>query len=166
MPEILFVCTANQFRSPIAAACFARKLKENSIPGSWTVTSSGTWTRAGCSAHTAAIKEATRLGLDLSQHRSREVNAVILEDADLVVVMENSHREALAIEFPQVDRKVALLTELAGDVPVDVIDPFHSAFEDSAEVADALVQYVDSAFENILTKASANYLMRLANGRI
>ena len=156
MPEILFVCTANQFRSPIAAACFVRKLQEKGIPGSWTVTSAGTWTRDGYSAHPAALREATRLGLDLSQHRSREVNAVILESADLVIVMEVGHREALVIEFPQSDGKVALLSELAGDVPVDVIDPFHSAFEDSTEVANVLSQYVDAAFEIILSKASAN----------
>jgi len=157
MPEILFVCTANQFRSPIAAACFLQKLQEKGTPGNWVITSAGTWTRDGYPAHPSALKEAARLGLDISQHRSREVNASVMEAADLVVVMEHGHHEALSIEFPQVYGKVALLTELAGDVPVDLIDPFHSAFEDSAEVADALVQYVDAAFRNILAKASANY---------
>ncbi len=166
MPQILFVCTANQFRSPIAAACLVRKLQEDCIPANWTVTSTGTWTGDGYPAHPAAIIEAARLGLDLSRHRSREVNAVILEDADLVIVMENGHREALAIEFPQVDEKIILLSELAGDLPVDVLDPLHSAFEDSAKVANELIHYVDAAYENILAKASENYSKRVANGRI
>ena len=47
MPKVLFVCTANRFRSPLAAAIFKRFLLESQETGRWRVSSAGTWTRSG-----------------------------------------------------------------------------------------------------------------------
>ncbi len=123
---------------------------------SWQVSSAGTWAYDGLPAHPRAVAEAARYGLDLDNHLTREVSSPMLEGASLIVVMENNHREAITIEFPQVSHKVALLAELAGDLPIDVADPARSFFTDSAEITSLLCQYTDAAFENILTRAASS----------
>ena len=77
MPLILFVCTANRFRSPIAAACTEQKLQKADLANKWTVISAGTWTTEGIPAHPRAVMAAAALGLDLTAHRTREVKVLI-----------------------------------------------------------------------------------------
>ena len=161
MPEVLFICTANQFRSPFAAACFQRRPAQNSTPGDWRVGSAGTWIGSGFPAHPAAQHEARQHGLDLSGHLSREVSAELLESADLVIVMEKGHLEALSFEFPTFRDHVVLLAEVAGEVPlVDVVDPAHSNFEDSDSVTGLICQYIKQGFEQIVALASARCARR------
>ena len=100
MPVILFVCTANRFRSPIAAAYTKRKLQTTDQSADWTVISAGTWTEPGLPAHDKALSAAHALGLDLNSHHTRVVSTAIMATADLIIVMEQGHKEALECEFP------------------------------------------------------------------
>jgi len=75
MPSVLFVCTANRFRSPIAAALFLKALKDQGVKGSWSVGSAGTWAVSGQPVLTSVLEVAQDYGLDLSTHRSRHVDA-------------------------------------------------------------------------------------------
>ncbi len=97
MPAILFICTANQFRSPIAAASFAQKLSASRTPDTWRVASAGTWTSSGLAAHPKAVAAAAPLGLDISNHQTQEVNSSFISEFDLIVVMENNHKESLVL---------------------------------------------------------------------
>ena len=56
MPTLLFVCTANRFRSPLAAAYAARQLRDAGLPADWQAASAGTWTPAGLPAHPKALE--------------------------------------------------------------------------------------------------------------
>src|SRR3990172_3765794 len=111
MPSILFVCTANQFRSPIAAACFSKLITRENIRKRWRVESAGTWAGNGINAPAIALQVAGSLGLaGLEGHLSRRVDQELLAQFDLVIVMERGHKEALCIEFPSVCRRVYLLS--------------------------------------------------------
>lgn len=154
MPTVLFVCTANQFRSPLAAACFARKLRDMQTAGDWHVLSAGTWTPPGERAHPRAVRAAAALGLDLSAHRTREVDAPTLAAADLIVVMTRNHREALEIEFPDTRGKIRLLGELAGLPGGEIADPALNDFAQSQVIARLLCNSVDKAFEAMVQYAS------------
>lgn len=123
MPSILFVCTANQFRSPLAAA-FLREYIRNEAPlGDWTVESAGTWAVAGRPAAAATLEIAARLRLrDLESHRTRPVSRELLDQFDLILVMETGQREGIASEFPNVARRVKLLGEVVDGVPYSVAD--------------------------------------------
>jgi protein-tyrosine-phosphatase len=121
--RVLFVCTGNICRSPMAAA-IARRLLDASGLGHVEVASSGTAAWDGAPASEGAYLVALEHGLDLSAHRARQLTADQVADADLVLGMSASH----------VDRAVALggagKTHLlgeyagrgAGDAQVD--DPF------------------------------------------
>jgi len=151
MPFILFVCTANQFRSPIAAAYFSHKLSEEGIPGTWIVDSAGTWTPPGLKAHPQAVASAAKLGLDLKHFRTREVDAALLSAADLIVVMEHGHREAIEAEFPAVRGRVVLLGRLA-NVPGDEIPDLARDNFNQPEVAAGMVcASIDKGFAELVS---------------
>src|SRR5512142_848275 len=101
-PTVLFVCTANICRSPMAAALFKARL-EKQVPGSesWVVDSAGTWTKEGYPPSENSVKAMARRKLDISGHRSKEINKSLLEKSDLILVMELGHKEALQVEFPR-----------------------------------------------------------------
>jgi protein-tyrosine-phosphatase len=149
MSEILFVCTANQFRSPIAAAYFTRKLNSNGNPNNIQVSSAGTWTPDGLPAHPKAIEAGLKLGLDLKHHRTREVNAEMLEAADRIIVMQHSHKEAIEAEFQFAQGKVSLLGELARITEVEIQDPALENFHNSEETARIICLCIDRSYKEI-----------------
>ncbi len=123
MPAVLFVCTANQIRSPFAAALFRQKLEARGMDASaWRIESAGTWTEEGFPVWPPLAEAARRWNLDLSAHRSRPVTWALLRHFDLILVMEQGHKEALRVEFPAVAGRVFLLSEMLGS-PFDVRDP-------------------------------------------
>lgn len=154
MPSVLFICTANQFRSPIAETCLKQKLSNLGQLDEWRVSSAGTWTKKGLPAHPLAVKAATGVGLDLSEHRSKPVTPRLLERSDLVVVMEKDHKEALLTEFPQMKDKIILLTELVGETNSNVPDPVVDKCHDADEVTEMICHLIDNGFDNLLSLAN------------
>ncbi len=121
---VLFVCTANQFRSPLAVACFMDLLNKMDALGEWRVESAGTWTIPGLPASTAAIRVADYLGLPgLNAHRTRQVDQELLDQFDLILVMEVNHLETISNEFSSVYQRLNLLSEVADGFPYSILDP-------------------------------------------
>lgn len=129
MPKILLVCTANQCRSPIAAALLEQQLTQQSTGADWVVESAGTWATKARPAHPQMCVVSAEVGLDLSQHRSRNVEDIPLPDYHLILTMEQSHKEALQIEFPTIRPTVFQLTEMVG-LHYDIADPIGGSIED------------------------------------
>ena len=124
MPSILFVCLANRYRSPLAAAFFCQCLEQASERGSWSVGSAGTWAQPGLPPDGRALQDARDRKLDIKSHRSRQVNAILLSQSNLVLVMEAGQKEALQIEFPKDREKIYLLSEVTDGISYDIPDPF------------------------------------------
>lgn len=153
MAVILFVCMANQFRSPLAAALFQQRLSEANLADGWTVISAGTWVdQPGSPAHPAAVAEARKLGLDLSGHQSIEITAEAVAAADLVVTMTRGQKEALQFEFSPYRLRIAMLSELADGTETDIPDPAEKNFADCAVDTLLLRSEINHAFNNILTR--------------
>ncbi len=122
MPTIIFVCRANRFRSPYAAACFQRELSDRKMDGQWQVISAGTEGTGRLPPLHLALQEADRGGMDISEHASRGVHAEQMEAADLVIVMEQQQKDLLQFEFPGNAHKVYLLSEATTGEHFDVPD--------------------------------------------
>ncbi len=152
MPSILFVCTANRFRSPIAAACFGKELAVRNLQEGWRVSSAGTWTTDGQPAAAPAILDARRLGVDISGHRSRSITAQLIKDADLVVVMEQGQKEALEAEFPECAHKIHLLSEGSTGISYDIPDPALSS--SAGEIHTELDELIHQGFDRLRALAS------------
>jgi protein-tyrosine-phosphatase len=125
MPALLFVCTANRIRSPLAEYLCRARLGELAPEqaGNWRIESAGAWAQAGLPATHSAIIAAEQSGLDLSRHRSRPVEIVDFGDYDLVLTMEQGQRDALRTEHPQMRERIRTLAEAAVGIAYDVADP-------------------------------------------
>ncbi len=148
MFRILFVCTANLYRSPLAAAFFSRKLLAEGQSNHWFVETAGTWSVPGQHAPSDLLKIASALDIDLKSHRTRQLDHGLLAASDLVLVMEKGQREALRIEFPSAQMKVHLLSELADHIEYDVPDPINSDLS-MHEIVIEIGRLIDRAYPNI-----------------
>lgn len=151
MSSILFICTANRYRSPIAAACFKSELSKRDQDKAWDVQSAGTWTQNGLAALPDAVLAARQFGLDIREHRSREVTAEMMAAADLILVMERDQKEALQIEFRSSRHKVALLTEVTEGVSTDIADPVR--FPQNQQAASEICRLIGAGFDKICAAA-------------
>ncbi len=91
--EIVFVCTGNTCRSPLAEGLMKKLLKERGIENI-EVSSAGLAAYAGDEVSEKSVKAAENYGIDISAHRSRRINSYMLENA-FFVCMTTSHVQAL-----------------------------------------------------------------------
>lgn len=147
--SVLFICTANRFRSPLASSIFQKLLIESGNSEPITVSDAGTWTDEGLPVTREALEYGESIGVDLSKHTSRVINAKILGEHQLVIVMETGHKEAIISEFPEAANKVYVLTEIAGGTPYDIPDPYILG-ENSNEIANEIKNLITNHFDRIV----------------
>jgi protein-tyrosine phosphatase len=152
MPNILFVCTANICRSPVAEVIFADWLQRQGIPGDWQVTSAGTWASPGLAVSAYSREALVGQGLTLGDHRSRRVDREMLEATDVVLCMTRSQCEALQIEFSEHASRVHLLTALAGP-GYDVADPYGGPRDGFVRMAAEVRRLIEAAGPRIVALA-------------
>jgi protein-tyrosine phosphatase len=148
MHSVLFICTGNQYRSPIAAEAFRRQLIHDGRAQQWRISSAGTWTTAGRSVPPDAVKLALLFGVNIEGHITRMVDAKMLEDAGLVLVMEEGHKESIQAEFPFVRKKVYLLSQVLEGRVYDIPDPAAARGEAGSIIRD-LVEMIHIGYGNI-----------------
>lgn len=126
MPKMVFVCTGNTCRSPMAKGLFESLLAKMhaSAVEKWEVLTAGTWALPGEPATRHAAQAMGEKGIDLGLHRSRTLTDELIRDADYIVTMTRQHREQVLIRYPELSGKVMTLHEFAGGSPADVNDPF------------------------------------------
>ncbi|MBM3124032.1 MAG: low molecular weight protein arginine phosphatase [Chloroflexi bacterium] len=123
MITILFVCTGNQFRSPIAAAAFREQLTRDGREKLWQASSAGTWTRNGMPAPREAVDLAHSVGLNIEGHSTQTLDRSLVDQANLILVMEAGHKESILVEFPSARGKTHLLAEVIEGNVFDIPDP-------------------------------------------
>ena len=121
--KILFVCTGNTCRSPMAQAIAADMYAE------WEFYSAGVAAYPSpASAHAAAVM--TERGLCLAAHASQQVSEELLRDMDLVLALADNHKAMLMQDFPFLTcGNLYTLGEYAG-VDISVSDPFGGSLDD------------------------------------
>jgi protein-tyrosine-phosphatase len=150
MKTILVVCTGNICRSPMAAGLLRARLEEDEERRDWDVVSVGTWASEDRPASAYAVAEMSERGIDVHTHRSRSVDAELMEKADLVLVMTRNHAEALSVAFPDQAHKVHLLSEMSGQT-YDVTDPYGGTRLEYAYIAQELEQLIEAGYERIVS---------------
>jgi protein-tyrosine-phosphatase len=119
--HILFVCTGNTCRSPMAEVLLRQALEDRGLD--IRVSSAGTGAWDGSPASEGAYLVALEHGLDLSAHTARTLTPELVDDADLILTMSGHHRTRVA-ELGGAD-KVRVLGQYAGrEARPDVSDPF------------------------------------------
>lgn len=132
--HVVFVCTGNICRSPIAATVFAAELERAGLADGVQVSSAGTggW-HVGSPADDRAAALLRAEGYP-DAHSARQVDAEQL-GADLIVALDDSHRRALRSMVPEPDR-VRLLRSFDPAAPEDaeIPDPYYGEADGFAEV--------------------------------
>jgi protein-tyrosine phosphatase len=153
--SILTICTANQIRSVLAQAILSREIAKHPELTGFSVDSAGTWALPNQPADVRANKIAKEMGFDISEHRSKEVNASLLENQALIIVMTHSHKEAILGEFGSVCAgRVFLLTELSG-IGYDIPDPVSGNEHTVREIADEIEKLIQKSMPAIIEKIAS-----------
>ncbi|WP_297791904.1 low molecular weight protein-tyrosine-phosphatase [uncultured Marinobacter sp.] len=120
--DILVLCVGNICRSPVAEAL----LKAN-LPGK-TIESAGLGALVDHEADPTAAELAHRVGLDLTEHRARQITTEQLRRADLILVMSEAQRAQVRAKDPVAAGKTMLLTHWLPGKP-DIPDPYKKSRE-------------------------------------
>jgi protein-tyrosine-phosphatase len=128
--RLLFVCTGNTCRSPLAEVIARKMFAENGL-GSIEASSAGTNAVDGQPASEGARTSARERGLDLETFRSRALTRERIESADLILVMEPQHRARVLSLSPSADTRTHLLGAFSGeeDSESGIPDPFGGTAE-------------------------------------
>ena len=125
--HVLFICKGNICRSPLAAAYVEAKLREKNYR--FIVRSAGLETTRGKEAYALAKVVAQQHGLSLKSHVTAPLIREMVEEADLILVMEYSHRRRLLGVYPSVRGKVFQLSQFSHMKSGDIADPYQGTFE-------------------------------------
>jgi protein-tyrosine-phosphatase len=148
MPSILLVCSANICRSPMAEAIFKRLVSQREDANQWHIESAGTWAISGHSAAELSQYVMQSMGLDISSHQSQPVNLELIKRFDLILTMENNHKEGMIVEFGQYSNRIFMLSEMIGRL-MDIPDPIRGQIADYEETARLLERILTEGLEQI-----------------
>ena len=164
MPSVLFVCTANRFRSPLAAAFYKKTLLSADLDvfenrgiqdsAGWFVGSAGTWTVSGEPVLPIVYDVGLKLGVDLSMHSTQKISGQLLSEYDLVLVMQNSHKEALQVEFPSLEDQIYLFSHVTERGSYDIPDLFDTE-QNVMQIAQEMNSLIQRGFKYICVLATA-----------
>ncbi len=151
MKRILFVCTGNICRSPMAKGLMAAELRRDGLDDQVTVESVGVYALEGKPASANAVTTLTQREIDISAHVARTLDVADLKTADIVLVMEEAHRRSIFYTAPQFLGKVFLLSEMSGRHG-DVEDPYGQALSEYERCADTLQRLIVEGKPQILRR--------------
>src|ERR1700757_507881 len=158
---VLFVCTGNVCRSPMAEGLFGRMIAERP---DLRVLSAGVSTYPGQPPSAHAVEVLAELGVDISQHRSRPLSEKVIDEADWIIAMTRSHLDSIIYLFPRAAEKVYLLREFEpGATSLDVADPIGMGLEAYRAARDiirnglpGLMQFIDQARSGAFSNMNRN----------
>ncbi len=141
--NILFVCTGNTCRSPMAVMLFDKIATEQGLDVR--LESAGLFAIEGESASSQAINALKAYDIDLSPHRSKAITAELLEKSDLILTMTEAHKMLI---IPYAPDKVYTLLEYIG-TKGDIPDPYGGGARKYLECAEKLFCSLNSLAEKL-----------------
>ena len=128
--NVLFICTGNTCRSPMAAGFY------NKIYGSG-AKSARIYADSGACASENSVEAMKRRGIDISSHRAAQVTPDDIKAADRIYTMTEGHAVILKEAFPEAADKISVLGK-------GISDPFGADLETYERCADEICGYIEN----------------------
>src|ERR1035437_26092 len=140
MKTILFLCTGNVCRSPMAEGFFRHAVRGR---GEFRILSAGLGALDGQPPSPYSVQAMKEIGMDISGQRSRALTADLVRSADLILGMTHGHVDTVQLLYPQVAEKTFLLREFDETLKPyekNISDPIGSSYEIYVDCRDQIEQ--------------------------
>jgi len=142
LKKLLFVCSGNSCRSPLAEG-IAKRIFTEGLLEMIEVSSAGSSAVDGLPASSLAVEVARKHSIDLSNHRTRLLDSALIRNADLIITMGSKHRETVGVIEPAALGYTFLLTDFCGEKTGDIPDPIGlgaEQYEETYRVLEACIR--------------------------
>lgn len=143
MMKILFVCTGNTCRSPIAEG-----LAKQLLPDDFEILSSGIDAYAGQAVSEQAVQVLQEKNIDIGMNKAVKLDEQLLTRADYVLVMTRKHELHLRHTYPQFQSKIKRLGDFVG-YDRDITDPWGGSLEDYRHCVQELEEMIWNLAERL-----------------
>ena len=148
MIHVIFICTGNICRSAMADGYLKYRLKQLGKESEIKVTSAGTQATQNENSPIYAKKAIAKYGANIEKHTATTLENSNIQEADVILVMTERHKQDVIIRYPNLSEKVKLLGEYAKNKKYkEIDDPWGYSFEVYENCAKEIVDSVEGFIE-------------------
>lgn len=149
MKSIIYICTGNICRSPMAHWYMQKKIKDFGNQNDYLIDSCGTSAQSGQPATKNAIEAISEYDVDMKNHRAKYIDEVNLTNYDLIICLTESHKNIVLYMYPNIKDKIFTLKEYINkDTEYkDIDDPWGFDINVYRTCAEEIVENVDKLIE-------------------
>lgn len=144
--HLLFVCTGNTCRSPMAAAIFNHFAEEKK--SSWFAQSAGLAAETGIPVSPNTVTALKDYGIHVEDHISYQLEERMIRDSGLVLTMTETQRDLLRIYYPDFKEKILSLAEFSG-YQGDFEDPYGKDLAEYQKLAQTFMDLMPGVVDKL-----------------
>jgi len=149
--KILFVCTGNTCRSPMAVGIMKDLIKKEKL-NIEDVKSAGLIAREGMPVSENSVKALEKFGIDISKYKASVIKEEDLEEADIILTMTSDHEDMILQAMPKYSQKVFTLSDYVDDSREDISDPYGGSQKEYDITADIILEKLKKLIEKLKKK--------------